>query len=194
MKKFMLTVILLMVCSLNAQNTFHKKSVQVLPSSTLTITGDTNIKDFTCNFDVSYLNKPQVIMAQKAADLISFQNAVLALNTKGFDCGSRAINKDFHDLIKSDRYPKILLDMKKVKLTSEKKGVANVDITIAGITRSYQIPVEIKNGLVSEFKGIMQLNINDFNLEAPKKLFGMIVVKDDIQINFDLKIKIEEQL
>lgn len=190
----MLLVMLLMVGSLNAQKTFHKKSVQVLPSSTLTITGDTNIKDFTCKFDVSYLNKPQVIMARETPGLISFENAVLSLKTEGFDCGSRAINRDFNDLIKAEKYPTILLDMKKVKLASAQKGIAAVDITIAGITRSYDIPVEIRNGIVSQFKGVMELNINDFNLEAPKKLFGMIVVKDDIKINFDLKVKISEQL
>ena len=183
---------LLTISGLNAQNAFHKKTVQVLPSSKLTITGDTNIKDFTCNFDISYLNKPQVIMAQEVPDLIHFQNAVLSLDTKGFDCGSRAINRDFHDLIKSEKYPKILLDMKKVRLLSDSKGVATVDITIAGITRSYEIPVQIKNGPTSEFKGVMALNINDFNLEAPKKLFGVIVVKDDIEINFDLEARIEE--
>ncbi len=39
---------------------------------------------------------------------------------------------------------------------------------------------------ISEFKGILKLDIKDFDLEPPKKLFGMIVVKDEIEINFDL--------
>ena len=54
----------------------------------------------------------------------------------------------------------------------------------------YDIPVEIQNhDKISTFKGTLELNINDFKLEPPTKLFGMIVVKDNIEINFDLKVK-----
>jgi hypothetical protein len=33
------------------------------------------------------------------------------------------------------------------------------------------------------------LNLSDFNLEPPKKMLGLVVVDDAIEINLDLKIK-----
>lgn len=174
---------------LSAQNDFHTKTVVVLPSSELTIDGDTNISKFQCEFDTSYLEEENSFKYVSTPSEIIFKGAILTLETKGFDCGSRGINKDFHSLIKSDKYPQIFLQLAKVKLTAANKAMARVYITIAGIEKFYDIPVEIQNGNISTFKGTLELNINDFKLEPPKKLFGMIVVKDNIQINFDLKVK-----
>ena len=172
-----------------AQDIFQKQQVEVLPASHLMITGDTNINDFTCNFDTAFLKGPQLISYMETSENIKFSNAVLVLNTRGFDCGSRAINKDFHELIKSDKYPEILLEIKDIKLHPNTNGFARVKITIAGQERFYEVPVGIRNTEIAEFKGKLELDIYDFNLEPPKKLFGIIKVKDDIEIYFDLKVK-----
>lgn len=172
-----------------AQNDYTSTKIKVLPSSDLSITGDTNINKFECDFNSRYTQEAQNISFSKDQTEILFSGALLRLNTEGFDCGSRPINKDFHALIQSDEYPEILLEVNRVKIKSESKGVANVCITIAGIQKFYDVPVNIQKGAISNFEGKLSLNINDFNLEPPKKLFGIIQVKDDIQINFDLKIK-----
>lgn len=178
----------------NAQNSFKEtalieRTVKVLPSSGLTITGDTNINKFTCVFDSSFLREPQAIGYSENGSVIKFSNAKLKLHTKGFDCGSKPINRDFQELIKADEYPEIILELNKVNLKDSSSGIANICIRIAGKEKYYDVPVTIKAGEIAEFKGSMELNINDFGLEPPKKLFGIIVVKDDIRINFDLKVK-----
>lgn len=190
MKKI-LSVCLVLFCSaiIHAQNNFQKVKIQVLPSSDLVIIGDSNIAKFQCEFDQDYLEESQVIQFFRDDNRILFQGAVLALNNKGFDCGSRGINSDFHDLLKTRNHPEILLEVNRIDLLSPAKGVANVGITIAGIEKYYDVPVRIKNGAISEFRGSLKLNINDFKLEPPKKLFGMIKVKDEIEINFDLIVK-----
>lgn len=182
-------MLLLMNAFSFAQNNYTPTKIEVLPSSELSITGDTNINTFECDFNTSYTQEAQNIFFSKDQTEIFFTGALLKLNTEGFDCGSKPINKDFHALIQSDEYPEILLEVNRVKIKSESKGVANVCITIAGHQKFYDVPVIIRNGTVINFEGKLSLNINDFNLEPPKKLFGMIQVKDDIQINFDLKIK-----
>lgn len=183
-------LLVFMICGgMSAQNTFHKRTIQVLSASKLTITGDTNIKDFTCRFDNSFLREPRLILAEEVEDELRFKNAMLSLDIDGFDCGSRGINNDFQELLRSREYPEILLKLERVQLMPGQRAVASVEISIAGITRAYQIPVEIKNTSNPGFRGSLGLNIRDFQLEAPRKLFGMIVVEDEIQINFDLKIQ-----
>ena len=60
---------------------------------------------------------------------------------------------------------------------------------MAGIAKSYQIPEELNQEDDLHIKGILNLDICDFNLEPPKKALGLIVVKNMIEINFDLLVK-----
>lgn len=190
MKNVLLLVLLFFSAFTNAQNNFQNKKVAVLPSSKLTIKGDTNIKAFDCVFDMGYLQKEnniQFIIDEPGH--VHFKNAILVLNIKGFDCGSRAINNDFHKLIQSQKYPQILIELLEVR--QQKAGTANaiVTITIAGTRNEHIFPVKFINGDILGIEGNLLLDIKDFKLEPPKKLFGMIVVKDKIEIMFDLKVK-----
>ncbi len=190
MKNALLLVMLMFLSAFtNAQNSFHKKTIKFLPQSQLNITGDTNISAFECIFNTSYLKKEQVIQYTGTNSYLRFTDAVLTLDTKAFDCGNKRINKDFHDLIKSDEHPEIFLELYEIKIRSNNFAIAKACITIAGKQKTYELPVEIIEGNVSHFKGKLKLNINDFGLEPPKKLFGMIVVKDDIEINFNLVVQ-----
>ncbi|MDT0689268.1 YceI family protein [Salegentibacter sp. F188] len=191
MKNVLLIVTVLFFSAFtNAQNNFQNRTIKILLNSKLTITGDTNIKSFDCVFDMGYLQKENHIkFITDDPGHIRFKNAILSLNTKGFDCGSAPINRDFHKLIQSDKHPQILIELLEVRL--QKAGSANavVNITIAGTRKEHTFPVEFTAGAVSNIKGILMLDIKDFKLEPPKKLFGMIVVKDEIEIDFDLSIQ-----
>ena len=189
MKKIAFVLAVLLCGGITHAQSFQKKKVTVLPSSDLTIIGDSNIAAFQCEFDTSHLEESQEVTYAQTGNEIKFTGAVLVLRNKGFDCGSKGINRDFHDLLRTDEHPRIFLELKKVILSSPSQGVATVVITIAGKKRSYEVPVSVKNSVIAEFKGNLHLNIKDYGLEAPKKLFGMIVVKDEIDIDFNLLVK-----
>lgn len=172
-----------------AQNNSRNTSVQILPDSKLTITGDTNISAFTCAFDPEMIPSSKKVKVTEKKDVLFFENAILKLDNTGFDCGSKGINRDFHALIKTEDYPFILLELKKLTMNSPKEAVADVLISIAGKKKNYKLPVEIIEGEIPQYKGNLSLNINDFNLEPPKKMFGLIVVKEDIDINFNLNVE-----
>ena len=56
---------------------------------------------------------------------------------------------------------------------------------IAGVEKEYLVPV-IFNSNTNNVKGQLKLNIKDFKLKSPKKLLGMVVVNDNVEINFNL--------
>lgn len=56
---------------------------------------------------------------------------------------------------------------------------------IAGVEKEYLVPV-IFNTNTNNVKGQLKLNIKDFKLKSPKKLLGMVVVNDHVDINFNL--------
>ena len=106
-----------------------------------------------------------------------------------FDCGNRKINKDFHELLKSKEHPEILLKLKKIDMSEEGNSIVTIGFTIAGVNKDYKFPVEITRDKQLCFDGKLKLNIKDFNLEAPSKIFGLIVLDEVIEINFNLNVK-----
>ncbi len=176
------------MCCLNgfAQDDFIAMKIKILPSSQLSITGDTNISQFECVFNTLYLEDFREVAYRRNGDAINFKNAILFLKNEGFDCGNKVINKDFHALLNTKKYPKITLELTEIKINKGKRGEAYVKIAIAGKEKKYRFPVDIISAPLDRFIGKLKLDIRDFNLEAPKKMFGLIVIKDEIEIDFEL--------
>ncbi len=169
-----------------AQDGFVAKSIEILPNSELSITGDTNINKFGCDFNTFYLEQCKEIIYYKNGNHISFKNATLSLKNEGFDCGNKGINKDFHSLLNTEEYPKITLELTEITLDKADKGKACVKISIAGKEKAYFVPIDIIAAPTNRFIGKLKLNISDFGLQPPKKMLGLIIIKKEIEINFDL--------
>lgn len=170
------------------QNGFVAKSIEILHDSELSITGDTNIREFGCEFNTFYLEQRSQLSYIKEGNHISFKHAILSLKNAGFDCGNKAINKDFHSLLNTKEYPKITLELTEITLGELNKGKARVKIIIGGKERIYVVPIEIVSAPINRFIGKLKLDITDFDLHPPKKLFGLIVIKEEIEINFNLAV------
>lgn len=190
MKILKIIPLLIMFTTLGfAQNGTVNRTVNILPNSKLTITGDTNISEFSCAFNSQMIPSTRKVKVKEENSELHFENAILKLDNTGFDCGSKGINKDFHALIKTDEYPEISLELKKLCINTPTDAIADLIISIAGKTKAYKLPVKIVDGKIPQYKGNLSLNINDFNLKPPKKIFGLIVVKEEIDINFNLNVE-----
>ncbi|APZ44818.1 hypothetical protein BW723_00280 [Polaribacter reichenbachii] len=189
MRKIIFLIGILSSLSFVRVNEFNKNTIiQIKPESKLEILGTTNINKFECNFNFLEIDKPVPLFFQKKGKKIYFKKATLVLKNSCFDCGSRGINRDFSKLLKSNEFPLILLDLKEIE-KKEATTEALVEMTIAGISKTYKIPVKVtenKNYLVT---GNLDLNIEDYNLKVPKKMLGLIVVSEMIKINFNLILK-----
>lgn len=190
MKRILFFVSIL--ASLSFTNDLVKSaSVTIAPSSKIVIKGKTNVNTFKCQYNIQKLNKPISVYFRKQNDEIIFERTTLALENANFDCGGRAINNDFQELLKSETYPKIFIKLKEISKypNYENRIQTLLDIEIAGVTRAYSIPVEFEDDDTLIIKGLLTLNLRDFNLEPPKKALGLIVVKDTIDINFQLRVE-----
>jgi len=186
MKHIFYFLVILFTTNLGAQNNDYAKiSINDLKESDLFIKGRTNVSTFTCLFDIAYLKECQEIVYSENTGEFSFKNAILVLDTHGFDCGSRPINRDFNTLLQTDEYPEVTIEVKKAQIV-ETGAIATLAIGIAGKVRDYKVPVNITQILQTHFKGALQLNLSDYALEMPKKLFGLIEVGDEIEVHFDI--------
>lgn len=171
------------------QNGTNNRTIKIMPDSKLTITGDTNISEFACAFNSKMIPSTRKVSLKDVGGELHFENAILKLDNTGFDCGSKGINKDFHALVKTEEYPEISLELKKLCVDTPTQATADLIISIAGKTKAYKVPVQIVDGKIPQYRGDLTLNINDFDLKPPKKMFGLIVVKEDIDINFNLNVE-----
>ena len=113
MKRILLVLLFLVLVSFAKTNLVkNSKSVLITNQSELNINGTSNVSDFKCRYNIKNLETPIRIHYEKNNEVIRFENSMLVLENSGFDCGGKGINRDFHGLLQSDIYPRIILRLK----------------------------------------------------------------------------------
>lgn len=169
----------------------RKTTVWVAPDSEVVISGTTNVNTFTCKYNLEELKVPIRLVYDEKVEQIVFKNARLKLANDCFDCGGRGINKDFRELLKTEKHPQVelkLLHVDPPKPDDQKIGVG-MEIKIAGVTRQYetQLNCEQKSGIC--VNGSLMLQLSDFGLEPPRKVLGMVKVDNEIKVKLALRFK-----
>ena len=94
------------------------------------------------------------------------------------------INKDFKAILKADDYDNIIIELKEIEVNGN-CFMTKLNIEIAGKNKVYEIPMTFVEK-TKNVKGTLRLNIKDFNLKSPKKLFNLIEVNENVDIDFNL--------
>ncbi|WNH12436.1 YceI family protein [Thalassobellus suaedae] len=190
MKKSIIFISAIFLLSFTTKKLVTNTSILIVPESTLIVKGKTNVNKFDCIYNIQKIKNPIPVFFEMKENKMVFENTELVLENECFDCGNKMINKDFQDLLKSKTHPDIFLKLKELEKLSENDSVyhANLELEIAGKTKDYQIAVVLEQEKDLIVKGILLLNICDFNIEPPKKFLGIITVNEIIEINFQLLI------
>jgi len=170
----------------------NETTISFSSDSYLIIKGKTNVSKFNCSFNVNAFSDKIKVSYEEFENSITFSTTTIKLPNIEFHCGGKAINKDFRALLKTDEYPEITLNLKEVSkaINASEAIFATLDITICNTSNTYKIPISITKGNEVCAKGVLPININDFNLEAPTKMLGMVKVSPEIEIDFSLKIQV----
>ncbi|MGY5851522.1 YceI family protein [Salegentibacter sp. F14] len=173
-----------------AQPSVETREIEILPESSLSISGNTNISQFECEFNtVCFENQSITVNFSEKGNVLDFRNSILPLENTNFDCGNRRINKDFRELLKTEKHPEILLKIQQIEMSDQQNAHVTLNFEIAGKDKNYRFPIKVTGEDQLCFEGKLALNIKDFDLEAPSKIFGLIVIEEEISINFKLNIK-----
>jgi hypothetical protein len=185
-----------------AHNTPAEQIYQVVLSgeSKLSIIGRTNISRFSCKYTQTIEPDVMNVYVQAQKDGLAFSNAFIRLQTIHFRCGPSQMDEDMQAFLKVKEHPTATIRLLKVRLTRQQladntlqQAITQMEITLAGVTRTYEIPVNIsRNGEERLLSGTLELNVCDFNLDPPVVMMGMVRVKEEISVNFVLKICIEK--
>ena len=148
------------------------------------IQGSSNINRFefiNLNPNVSYVADQKIV---KHPD----QKITIPVNK--FSGANNMMLNDFHKMLNASKYPFINIEIEPREKADfdETTGLTNfkTKISIAGNTRNYTIPCQITfcDNSAMVVKGDLALELSDFNIDPPKKVFGAIQVNDKVFITF----------
>lgn len=185
----------------NPQSTFaipdSEKPVKwiIEKTSTLRIDGKSNVNRLTCDID-EYNGKDTIIFGGYTTLQPITLSGSLQIEIVQFNCHSSFINRDFCKTLKADEFPEMIIrflgieSMPELKEKPELiKGV--VEVEVAGVIKQIEMNYffsKTNNGLV-QLQGEKNFCFSDFNLKPPKKLAGLIRIKDDFKVSFRLMLR-----
>ena len=195
--RHLLLVLFLMSFSLHVQsqedNVFRYKV-----KSEVTINGTSNVKKFSCTEITDFYENPHNIVESRNPGVFTYKNAEVDILVDNFDCKMGKMTKIMKKTLQSDKYPKVIIDILKIKFQDKRTtGLQNGDninaeaeVTIAGKTQLYTIAfnnIEVKNELIT-FKGNLDLDMKAHDIDPPT-VMGFIKVNQIINIDFILIFK-----
>ncbi|MBV6881757.1 hypothetical protein AXA65_17245 [Chryseobacterium sp. FP211-J200] len=96
------------------------------------------------------------------------------------------MTKDFQKILNAAKYPEMTI--KFINFTrNQKRYLAVVEVKMMNQSRKYNVEFNLEN---NKMVGRKNVKFSDFNITPPKKMGGMIVVKDDLDLTFSLSTKI----
>ncbi|MEZ5044808.1 MAG: YceI family protein [Saprospiraceae bacterium] len=175
---------------------------KILESSRLYIEGKSNVNSFTCDCKEDFPPAKMRLNSTANSNVAYFHETRVEITTEKLDCGNKGINRDLSKALKADEYPKICFELCSITFQEaahydEWQNVkANADITIAGKTKRVKMDIKAKQMADGQLaiKSSKAINMSDFGIDPPTVLMGLIKVKDEISLFFDLDIKVLKPL
>lgn len=160
--------------------------------SRLSIEGYTNVNKFVCKIDYCTGTDTLQYTEHNSTRELRFTRSRMRIPIRSFDCGADPISRDFWKTLKADKYPDLEINFIALQNLHTKDNIKGVvDITLAGSTARYTIRYNASQNPRGHvlLKGMHDVNFMDFGLTAPKKLNGLIKVKDGLKVEFHLVLK-----
>jgi hypothetical protein len=159
-------------------------------NSSLQINGSSNINSFTCDVK-EYLRQDTLwcLQDERNSRYVFTSNSMLRLDIRRFDCHHKYITADFRKMVKADVYPTLIirfLSLDPIKHGSTVKG--QVLVELAGKKKIMDVEYaceQLASGQM-HLTGTRSMRFPDFELEPPKKIGGLIRIKEDINVQFNL--------
>lgn len=171
-----------------SQPILNRFTVDYYQINNLIIEGNSNVSSFKLTYDDNLIS-PVYQTNETIADEV-----VISLPANNIKGKNRLMTEDFHEMINSDSFPYIKIEItnKDLSLPSETDKNINlrIGLYISGSKNYYYTPVTIttdKN--TTSVKGTINFRLTDFNITPPEKFLGLIKVKNEVIVSFDLLFK-----
>lgn len=167
----------------------------VTKNSSITVKGESNVNKFQCV--VTRYLQPDTLqyLHENKLNKQLFRGA-LSVDVVMFDCHNKYMTGDMRKTLKAEIFPRLQIvflslehPMEQIHTNQSIPGL--VEITLAGVTKQFRLQFQFQlheNGdlvLLGE-RGFL---FTDFGLVPPHKMAGMIRVKNEFKVQFNLLLK-----
>ncbi|MBC7866934.1 MAG: YceI family protein [Gloeobacteraceae cyanobacterium ES-bin-316] len=182
---------LIMCISLSTvgQNRMVKWAVQ--KNSTLNVKGSSNVNNFSCNV-TSLAGYDTIVVMDGPTRPMALKGAI-SVDVLSFDCHNSLIRKDLRKTLKVEQYPKMVirfLTLKSMPFLTDRTEHVNgwVEVELAGVKKIFELNYTFRRvaGGCIILKGGRKFCFSDFNLVPPRKLGGLVKIRDDFDVSFEL--------
>jgi hypothetical protein len=166
----------------------------VANNSSLNIEGRSNLSSFCCQVTRYLETDTMQYVKNETTRQFIFTNSCLTIDINNFDCHQRIITNDFRKTLKADqnRFLKIqFLSLDAFDVHNQQTVKGKVEILLAGQVKCTTIDFKTNatnTGLI-QMNGTKTLLFSEFNLHPPRKMAGIIKIKEEIRVNFQLFFK-----
>ncbi|MFO8099071.1 MAG: YceI family protein [Salinibacter sp.] len=181
----------------------QEKRLTVHAKSQFQIQGNATVRNFTCVVEQvqgrARLPAPRDTIPETVAKRQT--QAIVQVPVQEFDCGNDRMTDDLQETLKMDEHPEIRFDLVHATVgaptdTARQWRTVNAigALTISGKKRLVRLEAAGYALDAEHFRlrGCKPLEMTDFNVDPPKKAFGLIRVKDRVEAQFDLLAYTEE--
>jgi hypothetical protein len=161
------------------------------PETKLIIYGQTNVNSFKCKMDCYNTLDTLAYTTDDDRCMIFFTENKMKIPVVSFDCENKMINRDFYDVLQSERHPNVEIQFVALeRWTGNTQVGGTAYITLAGIKKPFTINYDIKSTpTLLLLKGHQKICFSDFGLQPPQKMMGMIKVQDNLEVEFHLALR-----
>lgn len=161
----------------------------VLPGSTLTIDGKTNINTFCCR---STYTGGDTLRVLALADQIEIKTGAVHLPTRNIRCGNPMMTSDLRRTLQAETHPNVRIRLVRLHGSvppshAERQIDTELEVTLAGRSRLVRMPctllAEAHNLVLS---GRHVFRFDEFGLVPPERLFGTVQVAQELDVSFRL--------
>ena len=187
-KEFLIKILFFSVCILLVTPMFAQHPGRSSDENRIIIAGESNIQDFVVRY---YFKKSIRTINIESPDSTSLQKGIIQIPVNNLLFSNRHMKDDFLNLVHAKKYPEIKLIFNPRMLSgldTTKHKTVPIIIEITNTKKTYQVPVTCLNteGVYIKLGGQVQIKLSDFKLKPKRYLFGLIRLKDKLDINFIL--------
>ena len=195
--KWMLIILAMFTGSFRSPS--PKVMTWAVKESAVNILGSSNVNKFTFTAHEVNGSDTLTVYEQIKGQKLIFEKGLLRLPVKKFRNGNPMLVKDFKKMLDAGNYPYILMNFQSLTTIADEKVItpaqAELQITLAGKTINRQVRVcTSRNGENIFLEGCERLRFSDFALKPPKGVLGFINVKNELDIEFRLVLKIVKEI
>lgn len=159
-------------------NPYLKEREVIVTKKVITVSGQTSIGGFNCDYAKNGLKDTLYIDFDKSGKELVFDIPV-----NDFSCGNFLLNRDFRKTIKAEKYPSARV---KVGNLQSNYGHYTCDLNVNIVGKTLNFKALVLKRTPQGVSGNLVLSFDDLELDTPKKMGGLIKVEEELHLEIQL--------